>query len=140
MLVFFLAQTIAQVGFGSSLLSHLGLSWSGFKSGNVFTLFTYSLFHMDLMGGLFSALILWYTGSDLEASWGSKNYAKFILWIALSSGVFFLLLVASFFSHSVIAQIPLAGSTGLGFGLLVVYAMIYPERYFGFFIIFIQMK
>lgn len=136
MLVFFLAQTASQLLYHTSLLPFLGLSWVGFKSGWFYTLFTYPLFQMDLMGGLFSALILWYTGSDLEASWGSKRYLQFLLWITLSSGIFFLLFVCTFFSNSLMDQIPLAGSTGLGFGILVVYAMIYPERYFSFFMLF----
>jgi membrane associated rhomboid family serine protease len=132
----FILQTILQLSQNLSLLSFLGLSCSGIEHGLIYTFFTYPLFQTDLMSGLFSCLILWYTGSDLESSWGTKNYLKFIFTMTLLSGLFFLLIVSLFFSHSFIAQLPLAGSSGLCFALLVAYAMIYPERYFSFFMLF----
>jgi membrane associated rhomboid family serine protease len=136
MATIFLAHTLTQAFMELSLLSYLGLSMSGVLSGRLHTLVTFPWFHMDLLSGLFSALILWYTGSELEMSWGSKRYLQFIMWLTLSSGIFFLALVAFFFSDTLIAQIPLAGSTGIGLGLLVVYAMLYPERHFSFFMLF----
>ncbi|MDH4468116.1 MAG: rhomboid family intramembrane serine protease [Bacteriovoracaceae bacterium] len=132
----FVLQTCAQLFQNISLMSYFGLSLSAIQGGFFYTLITFPLFQTDLMSGLFSALIFWYTGSELEMSWGSKKYLQFLVSITIFSGLFFLIVVALFFSSSYIAQMPLVGSSGLCFGLLIAYAMIYPERYFSFFMLF----
>jgi membrane associated rhomboid family serine protease len=116
-----------------SLMSWLGLSVQGMKSGLFFQLITYPFINQHLMSVIFEGLLLWFIGSELELKWGRRFYLKFLLVTILTSGVFYFLLSFVFVNLS---AMPLYGITSFTYGLLMAYAIIYSERQLTFMLIF----
>ena len=77
--------------------------WPGLE---VWRLVTYPLVNVGIVSVLFSLLILWSFGSELEPEWGSRGYAVFLALATLSGGVL-----------GVGAALLLGGSFGTGYGL-----------------------
>lgn len=117
---------------GISLTSWLGLSLDGLSQGLVYQLVTFPLVEHGLFSVLFSGLILWFIGSELEWSWGMRRYIYFLL-SCLGVGAFFFLVVAASFS---IFAAPLSGMSGVASGLCIAYAVLYPDRLFTFMLLF----
>ena len=87
-------------------------------------LVSYSFLHAGLMHLGFNMLGVWMFGSDLERVWGPKRYA--ILYFAsVLTAALTQLLVAGTFGRS---QGPVVGASGGVFGLLLAYAVMFPER------------
>jgi membrane associated rhomboid family serine protease len=84
---------------------------------------TYAFVHIDVMHWLFNMLIVYYFGSQLEEIWGARRYIQFLLASSLMAAVAFLLLTLLFGSF-----LPLAGASGAGFGMLVAFGMLFPNR------------
>lgn len=117
---------------GVSLGMWLGLSLDGLSQGLIYQLVTFPLIEHSLISVLFSGLILWFIGSDLENSWGMRRYIYFLL-SCLGVGAFFFLVVAASFS---IFAAPLSGMSGVASGLCIAYAVLYPDRVFTFMLLF----
>jgi len=69
-------------------------------------LLTYPLVNVGIVSVLFSLLLLWSFGSELEPSWGSRGYALFLTLATISGGLL-----------GVAASLLLASPFGAGFGL-----------------------
>lgn len=92
-----------------------------FAHGHVWQLVTYMFLHGGLFHILFNMLLLWMFGTSIEARWGSRDFATYYLvcgvggalanWIAGPSSV-----------------VPTIGASGAVLGLLVAYALMYPDR------------
>lgn len=130
----FLVNSILSQVAGISLTHILGLSLNGLKSGLIFQLITYSIVDESLMSVLFSSLIIWFIGSELEGKWSQAFYLKFIVFTLLVSG--FVYLIISLFASQLFSSIPLHGISSLTYALLIAYAMIYSERMLTFMLIF----
>jgi rhomboid family protein len=95
----------------------------------VWQLATYMFLHAGLFHILFNMLALWMFGAELERIWGTRYFLKFYLLTGAGAGaltVLFSLLPFGFaqqVQHSVIV-----GASGAIFGLLLAYAMYFPER------------
>jgi membrane associated rhomboid family serine protease len=95
----------------------------------VWQLATYMFLHAGLFHILFNMLALWMFGAELERIWGTRYFLKFYLLTGVGAGaltVLFSLLPFGFaqqVQHSVIV-----GASGAIFGLLLAYAMYFPER------------
>ena len=95
----------------------------------VWQLATYMFLHAGLFHILFNMLALWMFGAELERIWGTRYFLKFYLLTGIGAGaltVLFSLLPFGFaqqVQHSVIV-----GASGAIFGLLLAYAMYFPER------------
>jgi len=111
-----------------SLSRFLGLSSSGLSQGLVYQIITYPFVDSQFMGVLFNGLVLWFIGSDLEASWGEKVYRRFLLINVIVVGLIYALISFMFFFGTPVHYAPLVGLTGLNYALLMSYALIYPER------------
>ena len=96
----------------------------------VWQLFTYSFLHADFFHILFNMISLWMFGSDLENTWGSDLFLKAYLFASLMGGV--LTYLVSFW----IPQGIVLGASGGIYGLLVAFAMIWPNREILFMAIF----
>jgi membrane associated rhomboid family serine protease len=96
---------------------------------------TFPLFEKAFFSLLFNGLILWFLGSELEATWGRKLYIKFLVSCTLGASLFYALL-GLIFSDSIIASLPMMGLGAITFGMMGAYAIIYADRYFTFMFLF----
>jgi membrane associated rhomboid family serine protease len=132
---FLLAQILRSIG-AFSLPAILGLSGSGFFQGLIFQLVTYPLVEVHLMSFIFSSLIIWFIGSELEGNWGSKVYLRFLLLTVISVGLIYALVNLIFLFGTRYYFNPLHGLSGITFALLIAYSMLYPHRQLSFMMIF----
>lgn len=80
--------------------------------------------HMFLHGGLFHLLInlfvLWMFGKPIEREWGTSSFLKYYFTCGLGAGFFI-------FITSLNSRIPVVGASGAIYGILVAFAMLYPD-------------
>lgn len=95
--------------------------------------FTYMWLHSvdDLMHILLNMLFLWMFGATLELSWGSKPFLRFYLYCGVGAGL------TVFLSGKLFApDIPVLGASGAIYGLVVAWAIAYPNQVIYFFGLF----
>lgn len=124
---FVLQALLTAVG-AFNLSALLGLSSSGISRGLIFQFITYPFIDSQFMSVLFNGLVLWFIGSELESSWGTKVYQRFLLINVLLVGFIYALVSFTFFYGTSIHHSPLLGLTGLNYALLLSYALLYPDR------------
>lgn len=132
---FLSASTLKAIG-AFSLVGILGLSANGLSNGLIFQLLTYPFAEVQLMSFLFSSLIVWFIGSELESTWGERVYFRFLLLTVLGVGVIYSLVTLLFFFGTPVSYVPLHGLSGITFSLLIAYALLYPDRQMAFMMIF----
>ena len=86
-------------------------------------LVTYSVLHGDTWHLFFNMLGLWMFGSEVERIWGSKRFAHFLLASLLAAAV--AQLVVGVITRS---PVPTVGASGALYGLLLAFAMMFPNR------------
>lgn len=96
----------------------------------IWQILTYSFLHGDFFHLLLNMLPLWMFGSELENFWGSEIFLKFYLFACSMGGI--LTYVVNFWWNQGIVL----GAPGGIYGLLVAYAMIWPNREILFMMIF----
>jgi membrane associated rhomboid family serine protease len=84
---------------------------------------TYAFVHAGLPHLVFNMFGVYMFGSDLERVWGSRRYLSYYLTCALSAAAT-QIAVASMTG----AYYPVVGASGAVFGLLLAYAMTFPNR------------
>ena len=94
--------------------------------GYIWQLVTYMFLHGSLWHILMNMFILWMFGSELERTWGSREFLKFYFVAGIGAGI---INVAFAAFRPAMAMIPIIGASGAIYGLLVAYAMLFPERY-----------
>jgi membrane associated rhomboid family serine protease len=81
--------------------------------------------YMFLHGGFFHILLnmfaLWMFGTDLERLWGTARFIAFYFFTGIGAGLTTVLLTP----HS---SIPTIGASGAIYGILLAYALLFPER------------
>jgi len=87
------------------------------------TVITYMFVHGSITHILFNMLGLWMFGSELERVWGERRYLEF----------YFASLVAAALTQLVVTGLmgtgaPTVGASGALFGLLLAFAMMFPNR------------
>jgi membrane associated rhomboid family serine protease len=92
-------------------------------------LVTYMFVHGGLGHILFNMLALWMIGVELERLWGTKYFTKFYFAAGLGAGATQLLLGILPFDFANAFYYPMTvGASGAIYGLLVAYALYYPNR------------
>jgi len=116
--VFFLERVSGPALFGPLALWPLG-------SGNFFPwqILSYSFLHGSFEHLFFNMLGLWMFGSELEHVWGQKRYVQFYT-ASVVAAALTQLLVATLLGTNA----PTIGASGGLFGLLLAFAMIFPNR------------
>ena len=116
--VFFLERLI-----GGALLGPLALWPIG--SGHFFPwqVVSYSFLHGSFEHLFFNMLGLWMFGSELEQVWGQKRYVQFYAASVLAAA-----LTQMVFTALVPTLAPTIGASGGLYGLLLAFAMIFPNR------------
>jgi len=95
----------------------------------VWQLVTYMFLHGGIFHILFNMLALWMFGAELEQVWGTRYFLKFYFVTGIGAGaltVLFSLLPFGFaqqLQHAIII-----GASGAIYGLLLAYAMYFPDR------------
>lgn len=86
----------------------------------IWQLVTYMFLHAGVMHLVINMLMLWFFGPAIEAAWGRKQFLVYYFFTGIGAG--FLSFLTS--SHS---SIPVVGASGAIFGVLVAYAMMFPD-------------
>jgi membrane associated rhomboid family serine protease len=81
---------------------------------------TYLFLHGGLFHWLFNMLIFWMFGAELERRWGTVEFLKYFFITGLGAAACVLALTP----HS---TTPTIGASGAVFGLIVAFALIYPD-------------
>ena len=84
---------------------------------------TYAFVHVDPMQWFVNMLAVYFFGTQLEELWGPRRYIQFMLASALTGAAAYLLLTMFFFVAA-----PLAGASGAVFGMLIAFAILFPNR------------
>ncbi len=116
-----------------SLVNILGLNLSGLKQGHIYKMITYPFVNVGLFNVVFTGLLFWFLGSDLEMRWGSKRYIQYLMLATLVNGFAFSFF--SLFMGGASLHYPFHGMAFLSSAMCVSYAVIYPDRIFQFFMI-----
>lgn len=126
----YLTQFIASF-FSNFSIENLILSSQNFSLISLLTYFFVVPINLgSFLSFLFDILILWGFGSELERSWGTKNFYKYFF-IGIYSGVIFLLLIGFFFIDGLYAYGLQAGIIGI----LLAYGILWPNREVLFFMV-----
>ncbi len=94
---------------------------SGFFFG--YQMVTYALVHVDVIQWFFNMLALYFFGTELENLWGERRFIQFLLASAVMAAAFYVVLTLLFG-----AALPLLGSNGMVFGMLVAFGVLFPNR------------
>jgi membrane associated rhomboid family serine protease len=93
--------------------------------------FTYLFLHADFGHIIFNMLSLWFFGKDLEITWGMRRFFQF--YFLCGVGAAFCVIVASYlFGDKGSSTV---GASGAIYGLLMAFAILFPDRtvYYFFF-------
>ena len=91
----------------------------GFGYGfNPIQLLSYAFLHAGFIHLLFNALAIWIFGAQIENYWGEKRYLIYVIVCIVGAGL----------THILFASTVVIGISGLVFGLLLAYGMMWPNR------------
>lgn len=131
--IYSIAESNIGVSRNNQLLQFFALSKDHLLSaGRVWQLVTYMFFHIDPFHLLFNMMAVWMFGSDLEEKWGSKLYLKYYLICGIGAGFFIAFLPVLIGQPSAMTL----GASGAVFGILLAYAIYWPDRRLLFMFIF----
>ncbi len=97
--------------------------------GMVWQLVSYMFLHGGFTHILFNMFGLLIFGSDLERWWGSREFLKYYFITGIGAGIIHILAAYAFpGSFPPATMVPTIGASGAIFGILVAYAMAFPNR------------
>lgn len=110
--------------FGSGAIRYYLELWP-LQSGNFlpWQLVSYAFLHGSLPHLFFNMLALWMFGSELERVWGGRRYLEFLLASVIAAAA--IQLLTDFIGGW---GTPMVGASGGIYGLLLAYAMMFPNR------------
>jgi membrane associated rhomboid family serine protease len=102
----------------------------------VWQLATYSFLHVDLWEVVWNMLTLWMFGGDIELSWGTSRFLKFYFLCTIGPALVIVLL--SYIAGN--PSTPVIGAYAPIYGILLVCAVLWPDRQVLFIIFPMKMK
>jgi membrane associated rhomboid family serine protease len=112
---------VLQQFWGPLLIGLFGLSPARVLEDRwVWQIVTYLFLHGGVFHWLFNMFILWMFGRELEVRWGTAYFLRYFLICGIGAG----LCVLALSPHS---SVPTIGASGAIFGLLVAFAMVFPD-------------
>ena len=97
--------------------------------GWIWQLATYMFLHAGVLHILFNMLALWMFGVELERRWGTQFFIRYYAVSGIGGGLTFLLIsLLPFAAVAPTYVTATVGASGALFGLLLAYAIYYPER------------
>lgn len=115
----FVAQEV--LGLDYWLVKNFALIPVAFFSGSVWQVVTYMFLHGGFTHILFNMIALWMFGSALERVWGSREFLKYYLITGIGGGLCYAL-------FNMGSPIPTVGASGAIYGLLLAFAVLFPEE------------
>lgn len=119
---------IANVGIFASvliirmdLLALFGLTPAYFWRGYLWQPVTYMFLHGGIFHLLFNMFVLWMFGTTLESTWGSRKFLKFYFICGIGAGLLNAAVTPS-------SSIPMVGSSGAIYGLLMAFGILFPNQ------------
>jgi membrane associated rhomboid family serine protease len=95
----------------------------------IWQLGTYMFLHGGLFHILFNMLALWMFGTELERIWGTRSFLKFYFVTGVGAGILTVVFSLLPFSASQqLYQSNVIGASGAIYGLLLAYALYFPDR------------
>lgn len=89
----------------------------------VWELVTYMFLHGDFWHIFFNMFVFWMFGTELEMEWGTKQFLKYYFICGIGAGIINILLTSSDPSYP-----GTVGASGAIYGIMVAYAIRYPNR------------
>ena len=123
-------------------IERICMQWLALVPADVVTRFfvwqmvTYLFLHGGFMHILMNMLYLWFFGRDLEDIWGTRRFLQFYFFCGVGAGV--IVVLANYLFAN--PQIPTIGASGAIFGVLLVAAVLWPDRIIIFYIFPIKLK
>jgi membrane associated rhomboid family serine protease len=109
-------------------------------SGFLWQVFTYIFLHsLDISHLVLNLLMTWLIGSDLEKLWGSKRFVFYYLGSGVGAGILYTVSLFLWFlitNSSLSLMIPVIGSSGAVFGLILAYGLLLGNRTIHFMLLF----
>jgi membrane associated rhomboid family serine protease len=121
--VVFLLQLFSQLVTGRAEINWIfGLTpvlvWKKFF---VWQLFTYAFLHGGFFHLLFNMFALWMFGCELERYWGTRVFVKYALVTGIGAGISTVIVSPNL-------GIPTIGASGVVYGILLAYGLLFPNR------------
>ncbi len=129
----FLAGLVAQ-GLGYPLAQVLGFVPGRLLQGWIWQPFTYVFLHAGIFHLLFNLLVIWTVGGDLEGLWGRKTFSSYLLVCGLGAALFYGIFALAGIGPGPMS--PVVGSSGIVYGLLLAYGILFGDRVMYFFMLF----
>lgn len=107
--------------FGYEVIRIFGLVPVMVWKGALWQPLTYMFLHGGAFHLLFNMLVLWMFGSTLESTWGSRKFLRFYLICGAGAGFMNALVLFS-------SSIPTVGASGAIYGLLMAFAILFPNQ------------
>lgn len=135
--VFFLQMILNNISFGGypgwyiinkylALNPLTGLDAAGQPYNfQIWQLFTYQFLHGGFMHLFFNMFALWIFGIELENLFGSQKFLFYYLMCGVGAGLLHILASPIFDAVSA----PTIGASGAVYGVLIAFAMLFPDRY-----------
>lgn len=86
-----------------------------------YQLFTYMFLHGGWFHLLINLFVLWMFGTEIELTWGTKRFFKYYFLTGIAGGVFTVMFQPN-------STFPTVGASAAIYGLLVAYAVMFPNR------------
>jgi len=103
----------------------------------VWQLATYMFLHGGVFHIVFNMLALWMFGTELERRWGTPFFLKFYAVTGVGAGVLTVLFsLLPFAAAQQLYRANIIGASGAIFGLLLAYALYFPERQIYMYLVF----
>jgi len=105
--------------------------------GWIWQIATYLFLHGGLMHILFNMLAVWMFGVDLERRWGTRAFTMYYFVTGVGAGVTVVLVsLLPFAATRASYFVPTIGASGAVYGLLMAWALIFPDRILMFMMMF----
>jgi len=98
-----------------------GLAPAYFWRGYIWQPVTYMFLHGGIFHLLFNMLVLWMFGTTLEQTWGTRKFLLFYFICGIGAGLLNALITPG-------SPVPIIGSSGAIYGLLMAFAILFPDQ------------
>jgi membrane associated rhomboid family serine protease len=132
----FVIQHVIDQFLGGNFRGWFGLVPDKVIHGALWQFFTYSFLHVDVMHLLLNLLVLAFLAGDIESIWGRRRFISFYGFCIIFTGLFYLLTSLLVAMAYPVLGFPMMGASGGIYGLLVAYAILFPDRELLFMMVF----
>jgi len=127
-------ETFAQI----SISGIFGFVPARLLDGWLWQLLTYAFLHSGIFHLLFNLLVIWSIGGELERLWKLRTFSAFLLVCTLGASLTYGLFTLMGIGPG--PNVPVIGSSGMVFGLMLAYGILFSERTMYFYIFPMQAR